>query len=159
MQLKNIIKSVGDILNIQDNATIRRCANLVLGNIAANHRDCIATQTFNVTDNKIRYSDFEKTFLRIHRINVEHSLYVNYIRVPNGRVTVKYGYIPEFINDDDEIIIPNLTEQCFTYGVLTEYAIINGMFNEARIWSDKFEAELFGTSPKNRNIVLPARAK
>jgi len=138
---------------------IKRCANLVLGNIASNHRECVATQTFNVTDGRIEYREFKKNFLKVRSVkigtrNVSHSLFINFMAVPNGRVTVEYCFIPIFERLSQEIHVPNLSEQCFVYGVLTEYAVISGMFNEAKIWSHKFETELFGTNPKYKKLVL-----
>ena len=162
MKLEKIIETASEVLNVQDPAILKRCANLVLGNIAANYRDCIATQIFTVTTEKIQYSQFEKTFLKVKSVihggqEVDYSLFVDFVKVPNGKVTVEYCYIPVFVNANDDITVPNLSEQCFVYGVLTEYAIISGMFNEAKIWGEKFEQGLFTSNPKYKQLVLPRR--
>ena len=157
MKLKDIIKASAEILNVQDDAILKRCANLVLSNIAANYIDCVATQNFDVVDDRIYYDQFDKTFLKIKSINCDYSLFIDYIKVPNGQRVVEYCYIPAFENDTDEIVIPGLSESCFVFGVLTEYAIISGMMNEARIWGEKFAAGLFSSNPKNKNIVMPRR--
>jgi len=160
MKLGNIIDSAGQILNAADSVLLKRCANLVLGNIAVNYLDFTTAETFTVTNGQIDYSRFSKIFLRAKsvRINgaqIDFSLYMGYIAVPNGAVTVEYCYVPYFTSDADDIVIPGMTEQCFVYGVLTEYAIISGMFNEAKIWAEKFADGLFKNNPKYKKIRLP----
>jgi len=160
MKLKNIIKLVSEMLNVQDEKIIKRCANLVLGNIASNHRDCIAKQTFTVTNGRIDYSEFNRTFLKIVSIksggrSLEYSLFVDFIEVQNGQITVEYAFVPVFESENSSVAIPGITEQTFVYGVLTEYAIISGMVNEAKIWNHKFEEGLFATNIRNKNIILP----
>jgi len=160
MKQKNILDSAAEILGLQETSfpILRRCANLVLANIAVNHRDCEARQTFNVTDGKIEYKDFNKTFLRVKSVSTgTYSLFIDFMQVQNGRVEVKYFYVPSFLeNLEQSIHIPNLAEQTFVYGVVTEYALISGMFNEAKIWNERFEAGLFGTNEKNKRLKLRA---
>jgi len=164
MKQKNILEAAAEILGLQAASypILRRCANLVLANIAANHRECLATQTFDVTDGRIEYKDFKKTFLRVKSVSTgTYSLFIDFMQVHtphsgsgiNGRVEVTYCYIPAFSKKLGQAIrIPNLAEKTFIYGVITEYALISGMFNEAKVWNEKFEAGLFQTSEKHKNL-------
>jgi hypothetical protein len=135
---------------------------LVLANIATSYRECTASQTFDVKDGKIEYKDFDKTFLSVKKITVngaqsDCSLFIDFLGVPNGRVEVTYLFIPEFgSNPDQEIHLPSISEQTFVYGVMTEYAIISGMFNEAKGWNERFEAGLFGANDKNKTASVKA---
>lgn len=166
MKQKDVLQGAAEILGLQENnyAILRRCANLVLANIAANYRDCVATQSFSkVFDGKIEYKDFEKPFLKVKNIKVNgeeagYSLFIDFLQVRGGgKVEVIYCYVPSYTDNlDHEIRIPNLSKETFIYGVITEYALISGMFNEAKVWNEKFEVGLFGTSPKNGLIRIPA---
>lgn len=164
MKLKNVLDGAAEILGLQETnfSILRRCANLVLANIATNYRDCEASQIFDVTDGKIEYKAFNKTFLRAKNVrangaDAHYSLFIDFLGVPNGRVEVIYFYVPAYPDDlNYEIFIPNLCEQTFIYGVITEYALISGSVNEALSWNEKFEAGLFGTSEKNKNLKIAA---
>lgn len=160
MNLGSIIESASEVLNIQDTAVLKRCANLVLGNVAANYIDCEAVQAFTVNNERINYSEFSKTFLKVKSVKignslVDYSLFVDYVAVPNGKVVVTYCYVPFFLSDTEEIVVPGLSEQCFVYGVLTEYAIISGMYNEAKVWGEKFAEGLFNAHPKYKQLRIP----
>ena len=48
-----------------------------------------------------------------------------------------------------------LSSAGLTYGLLSEYAFLNGMFNEARVWSVRFEQLLFQEINGRRSITLP----
>ena len=155
MKQIDILQSAAEILGLQETSypILRRCANLVLAGLATNHRDCEATQVFNVRDGKIEYKDFSKTFLRVKSMTVPYSLFIDFMQVPNGRVEVKYFYVPNFSENLDEVIhIPNLAKETFVYGVITEYALISGMFNEAKVWNEKFTSGLFHTNEKHKNL-------
>ena len=164
MKLINVLEGAAEILGLQPTShpILRRCANLVLANIASNHRDCESKQTFTVTDGRIEYKQFDKTFLRAKSVFVNgaeanYSLFIDFIGVPNGRAEITYYYVPSYPDDlNYEIFVPNLSEQTFIYGVITEYALIAGSFNEAKAWNEKFESGLFGTSDKNKTLKLKA---
>jgi len=48
-----------------------------------------------------------------------------------------------------------LSSTGLTYGVLAEYAFQNGMFNEARVWTMRFEQLLFQEISGTRSVVMP----
>jgi hypothetical protein len=162
MKLNNIVSASAEILGLGESnrAILKRCAGLVLANIAANYRDCIAVQKFNTADGLVKYTAFDRTFLRVLSVRaggaeVPHSLYIDCIKVPAGAVEIRYAYVPAFDEEGTaDVTIPNLTEQGFTYGVLAEYAFISGMFNEAKIWNEKFEQALFNKS-KYKKVKMP----
>ena len=50
-----------------------------------------------------------------------------------------------------------LSSQGLTYGLLAEYAFLNGMFNEARVWTVRFEQLLFKEVTGAQRVTLPRR--
>jgi len=164
MKQKDILEGAAEILGLHESnfSILRRCANLVLSNIAANYRHCVIGQEFNVTDRKIEYKDFMFTFLGVKHVwlngaDAPYSPFIDFLQVPNGKVQVIYYYVPAFTEDLEQYIyVPNLSKETLIYGIITEYAIISGMFNEAKVWNERFEAGLFGKSPRNKRVRIPA---
>jgi len=151
MKLKNLIQDAANMLGIDAPqkspifSILFRCANLVVSNVACNYEDCVATQTFDVTDGRIDLSKFKKTFLKVKSCNVNYDLYINSLSVPNGMVTVQYAYIPKFTSGNNVIttVAGRLTESALLYGILAEYASISGLTDEEKRYNEKFEDLLF----------------
>jgi len=149
MELTEIIKDIVGISapKASTNFSILfRCANLVASNVAVNYKDCITTQTFNVTDKKIDFTEFEKTCLKIKSVKmsgqeIQYDLFMNRLTVPNGKITVEYAYIPKFIDSEEEVaaVMGRIDENVLLYGIVAEYACISGMKFEAKTFTDKFE--------------------
>jgi hypothetical protein len=169
MKLKNIVEASAEVLGFSEVGEgssnfniLKRCANLVLGNISADYYDFVATQEFGyVRSGRIDLVEFEKPFLKVLRVTdgvreLDYSLYIGYIKVPVGRVQVEYAYSPSFEQGDDEVNIAGLGEQGFVYGVLAEYAFISGMANEAVVWNARFEEHLFRARKAKKRVNMPA---
>jgi hypothetical protein len=113
-----------------------------------------------VTDNIIDFKSFDKTFLKIksvkkNGIEIKHDLYIDFISVPNGVVTVEYAYVPVFKSGMD--LVSNVTsiisESALLYGMLYEYSSVSGLLNEAKYFGKKFEQCLFESKKTgNRRI-------
>jgi len=63
----------------------------------------------------------------------------------------------EFKKSSDKIKDIPFSSQGLTYGLLAEYAFLTGMFNEARVWTIKFEQFLFTEIAGKKTIILPRR--
>ena len=163
MKLKKLITESAKLLGIEDQDSIlMRCANLVVSNVACNYEDFIAVQDFEVTDGKIDFKNFKKTFLKIKSVKiggreVKSDMFVNYLSVPNGRVTVEYCYIPRFTAMGNRVsdIAGKINENTLLYGIMAEYASISGLEREEKDWSDKFENLLFAGKHTGKTRRLP----
>ena len=168
MKLKDIITDAANLYGIDapEGSTnwtmLFRCANIAVTNVACNYRDCIAEQTFDVSDSIIEYTEFNKTFLKVKSVKsggreVNYDIYMNFLSVPNGRITVKYAFVPKFTSGDDDIegIIGGiLTESALLYGILAEYASICGVIEDANLYEEKFQSLLFGTKMNGKARVI-----
>ena len=157
MKLKKILEQASLILGIDENDEVNqkilfRCANLVVTNVASNYVDCIASQSFFVTDGKIMYKQFKHTFLKIKSVSCRYDLFINYIAVPNGKVDVTYAYVPEFKSKNVDI---NMNQSLLLYGILHEYAGISGLVDEEKLFGKKFEQLLFATRETGRARRMP----
>ena len=184
MKFKQIIKNVAVILGLSDvvslvNDTLKhnsqnakaelrgninfavllRCVNFVVANIATNYFPLVARQSFVVTNGRIRLSEFEKPLVSIRQIarngrEVEHKLHSGYINVPNGNLHVEYSYMPQIKTGEEQNPF-EITPSAIEYGILSEYAFISGMMNEATVWNGKF-TELLFNAKRGRGKTMPA---
>ena len=84
----------------------------------------------------------------------------NYIKTDfDGYVDIEYFYVPnKVMNLNDKILIDSkISESVFVLGVIAEYCFINGLFDDAKVWEEKFLKELNKVIKFNKNFYLPKR--
>ena len=162
MKVKNIIADCAQILGLgdvgedsPDYSILFRCANLVAANAASSYLECIETKSFHAPTGRIEFSEFNRQVLQIKEVKmngavVRHELFMGFIMVPSGTVDVTYSFIPVFEDGEDEAGIVPMSGSAFVYGILAEYAFISGMFNEAKVWNQKFEDIVYGEGKTGR---------
>lgn len=182
MKIKEIIKNAAIILGLSDvveviqsgtktqrlnNINFRvllRASNLVVANLAANFTELTQKVEINFTDGRIQLSDFPSPFVRIIRVrelgrDIDFRLFIDHValtsRQGSGIVEVEYAYLPT-VKDGEECNPFPLPAAALEYGILSEYAFISGMFNEAQVWRAKLAELLFATKRKDgRSITMP----
>ena len=61
----------------------------------------------------------------------------------NGVYVVKYAVRPTVLSMDDEVALPpKITCRILCYGIIAEYYLISGMFEEAVTWDKRFKDAL-----------------
>ena len=179
MKLKDIIMNASVTLGLQDVSMMLereapesellgntnfnllfRCANLVAGNIASNYVDTLHTEILDVVDGVLEFSAFTHRPLKIRSVVVNgmpatFELFMNNIRTRSGRATVTYAFVPSFKSVEDDAGVLNVSEHVITFGVLAEFAFVSGMFNEARVFNERFEHALFSKTMRKNSGTLP----
>ena len=181
MTLKQIIANAATILGLGDvvdlvrrnrpadellantnYSLLLRCMALVCSKIAANQFELVHGQEFNVSVlRRIYLTDLEHNLISIKRVqhngrDVDFELHLNFIQVPPGRIRLTYTFSPRIKDGSEQNPFP-LPPEILEYGVLSEYAFINGMFNEAMVWNEKMGELLFSSLHKTgRSIKMPA---
>ena len=174
MKIKKIISNVAKILGLDDvvelvenRASIKtiqenvnyslllRCTSLIVANISANFVQNVTMQSFDATDGVINLSEFSQPVQSIKQVVVngrvvDHWLYHDKLVVPKGYVIVYFTFVPK-IETGEEKVLKSLPNQVLEYGILAEYAFVSGMFNEGKVWNEKFLEMMFGI--KNRTGV------
>ena len=151
---------VGDKVNRK---ILLRCANLALWDVSSNFREFVDVQTFDVVNKRIEYSQFKRQIVRPIRVidatasEVKFEVYVGCIGVPDGRMTVTYAYLPQFTNMSDKIALVDgaINAVALFYGMLSNYASISGLTNEAAEYNAKFEKQVAQGVRCGRMRVLP----
>jgi len=181
MKFKQIIKNTAEILGLSDvvelineDATIEelnnnsnyrlllRCSALVVANLATHYSELTATQRFNVSvGGRIDFSSFDNPPISIKSARqngerVRFTTFIDHIIVPRtGQVDVVYTYLPK-VTTGDEINPFPIPHATIEYGILAEYAFIQGMMCEAQVWNAKFGEMLFSVKQKNgKSIKMP----
>ena len=106
-----------------------------------------------ITENKVKYGDLQRKARRIMGVHdcdnheLKYKLYTTYMAFPkkdNGQnCFVRYCYVPQEttidgISEFDE----GLFKDILKYGVCAEYCLLQGDFEQAGLWTEKYKKEI-----------------
>lgn len=138
--------------NLKKTDVCLKCYNDAQFEVATKYLPIIAEEIFG--GGKILYKSFKHTPSKILRVseNGERTDYengVDYLTVKNGKIVVRYEYIPadKSINDEFDYANTKIGKTPFAYAVAASYCLITGRYSEAKNWESRF-SEYLETSPK-----------
>ena len=164
MKVSEVIELSALLLDIELTEDIRnnlvRCYNLVEQELATDYFPILEVDKFFHVEDKIYYKDFSrkpymlKGIQDFHGDSVSFRLapeYINLIKNYNGGTFfVKYYYLPE-----DKELYSNSTYSAeyisiLKYGIAAEYCLMQGNFEQAKIYSDKYKERIKLKGPKKK---------
>ncbi|MBQ8322562.1 MAG: hypothetical protein IJX91_01200 [Clostridia bacterium] len=123
-----------------------RCFNLVENELALDYLPLYAEDEFESTTGAIYYTQFERGVVRVLGVEDEwgnaaaFKLFPEYLKTQSGKVRVRYTYTPEAKGLDGESdFVLNASVRLFAYGIAAEYALANGLFEDAAVWDKKYK--------------------
>ena len=156
MKVKEIIELSAELLGIklmdENIETLLHCYNLVENELAVDYFPLLAMDKVYIKENKIKYIDLKKQVRRILKVQdyqndeVKYNILPEYLELAknyNGHLFfVKYHYIPEEKTIEDNCEYDNRMKQALKYGVCAEHCIMQGDFQSASIFDDKYKSEI-----------------
>lgn len=180
MQVENVIKQALLRLGIDDryamdnlpeddsviNALIR-CINVVISEIASDYIEVRKVEKFTITSGVILYDNFAERLINVRKVTgdgggkVVFKLYPSYLKVEAiGDVVVEYCYLPKTVGLGDSIeLSPKVTELLMLNGVLGEYCMINGRYEDSMIYDKRYREMLKIATLPTREIKLKVTSK
>ena len=154
MTVRKVIEESAELLGVEltdKNLEIWLNAyNNVENELAMDYFPLRAVDKVLITENKVKYGDLQRKAWRIMGVcdenskEVKYKIYPQYMTIDkkyNGKYClVRYAYVPKEKKIDD---ISDFEEGMFkdilAYEVCSEYCIINGDFEQGKLWDDKYK--------------------
>lgn len=138
-----------------------RAINNVYDDLITQYAPFVEEKTF--TGNKIKFSDFEKDIAKVLEVRTVKGDKPRYLTTSDGLVfastdayRVIYSYRVEPFSGNDNIILPFISITTLAYGISAEYCILDGLFDEAEVWLEKYKEALQGVFRRTKNIKMRA---
>lgn len=144
-------------LNSEDAEEVKKlisCYNITVSELSEEYLPLIYQEDLNSNDNKFYYSNFTKTPIEIKSVykkstdcltgketSLDFKVYPTYFEANDNTVSVEYEYLPKYasdINEESEYLNSVISDRVLAEGVVAEYCIIKGMFEQALMWRDRF---------------------
>lgn len=164
MKVSEVIELSALLLDIELTEDIRnnlvRCYNLVEQELATDYFPILEVDKFFHVEDKIYYKDFSRKPYMLKGIQDFHGDSVSFRLAPEyitliknyygGTFFVKYYYLPE-----EKELYSNSTYgaeyiSILKYGIAAEYCLMQGNFEQAKIYSDKYKERIKLKGPKKK---------
>lgn len=136
----------GDNTYEQEALLLLDCFSTVENDLALNYFPLRAEDLLRTVTGAVQFSAFAHSPVRIISVKndegkeVEFSVYPQYLKTGAGTFQVTYTYTPDKVAIEDEgnfgIAVP---ENLIVFGVLAEFCIAQGRFEEGTIWEKKYK--------------------
>ena len=145
-----------------------RAFNFVENETALDYCPLKQEEKLDVIENKIFYNDFSKTPVYIRKVVcggglarfAPRSAYVLLTQGWQGSAEVTYDYIPKTkteFSEVSEFTDTNVSARLLSYGVASQYLIVNGETGRAAIWDKKYREALRSANVLKRTVSVRSR--
>lgn len=123
------------------------CLNIVANDIAGQYCKLITIEEVNFIDNSFNIDQLSKKVNNIFAVKDKNGLRKNFKIIDNkiicdnsGKFIVEYSFYPNAFGKDDNLNVfgGKVSLKTFALGVASEYCFVNGFFDDAKIWEERF---------------------
>ena len=129
-----------------------QCYNLVEKELALDYFPLKAEDTMLSFTGRVEFNQLAHAPVRILEVKnekgekLDFELFPAYLKAKEGTLTVVYTYTPQDKWAFDECEYGNsVSETMFLYGTLAQYALMQGMYEEALVWDKKYKKAIEDT--------------
>ncbi|MBQ3047947.1 MAG: hypothetical protein IJD48_02910 [Clostridia bacterium] len=124
-----------------------KCLNIVIDDICSQYQTLKTYEEVDVSADGFEIKKLSKKINQILHIKTPNELKLCFKIVDNkivcdyvGKIFVEYSYYPEKLKKDDCLDYFNgtISTKTIALGVASEYCFVNGFFEDAKIWEQRF---------------------
>ncbi len=139
-----------------------KCFNLVRNEIVCEYMPIVNMERVICHDGKINFNQFKKKVVDIISVkdnfgnNVKFKIFDDFMLVEGGDVLVCYNSSTDELDLDGEFF-STISDRVYAYGVVREYYFIQTLYEDAKVWDERFKSSLQIFERKKGDTVLPRR--
>ncbi len=143
-----------------------KCCNLVVNQIATEYYTFKDKKKVSSTNGKINYSSISfypiVDIIKVKRggVDVKYVCHSTYLEVPVGEIEVEFAFTPSpatMVSSNIELYNYKINPRVIAYGVVAEYYYINGIYDDATIWDNRFKTSLNGIVRPKKDVIIKSR--
>lgn len=145
-----------------------KCANLVIKEIVTDYIPLIETEETETSDGKINYEKLLHRVLEILSVkDMKTGISTNFRMNPTEcilenkniqKAEVRYSYLPVDIDIDEQCpVSPLVSAKTLALGICAEYSLIEGMYEQSVMYSDRFKEDMRTAIRKKGEIKIKPR--
>lgn len=137
-----------------------RCYNTVENEVALDYIPLIIEEQFETETGVIYYEQLSQKPIRIVKTkdawdnDIKCRIFPEYLKTQAGKITVCYACVPqEKTLEDESAFTQRVSKRLLVYGVLSEYCLASGLYEESAVWEKKYKdavASAYRAKPAKR---------
>ena len=149
--------------NAQANALLT-CFHTVENELALDYFPRRIEETLQTQTGAIVYEELSKKAVRILFVHDEwgnelpFKTFPEYVKTQSGKITIGYCYLPEektLAGECDFKLFVSV--RMMAYGIAAEYALQNGMFEDAAVWNKKYKDAICAAYKNFKSVKIKQR--
>ena len=139
-----------------------KCFNLVNNEIVSEYMPSVKQESIFTSDGKVDFSSLQDRLVNIVSIKslnglpLKFEVFDNFLITKKGNIVIKYNAMPKELNFEDEFT-STIPERVYAYGVVKEFYFIQALYEDAKIWDERFKNSIETFLRKKGNTFLPRR--
>ncbi len=139
-----------------------KCFNLVRNEIVSEYMPIVKMERILANEGKIYFDQFDGKVIDILSVkdrfgnSVKYKIFDGYMTVERPDVFVYYNSSVDELGIDDQFY-STISERVYAYGVVREYYFIQTLYDDAKVWDERFKASLQTFERKKGDTILPRR--
>ena len=163
-EIKEALAS-GETLSAQQSEKVDKlltAVNLVCDEVAREYQPILQVENFVVKNFKLPLCDFAFEVADILSVkdklgrNVKYKIFEDYVFVCGREIEVIYSSVPDALGIDDDFF-STLPERAIAYGAAREYFFMNGKYDDANAWEERFKNSLQVLLRRKSEVKMPRR--
>ncbi len=135
-----------NLMDTEEVDALLRCFNLVESELAFDYLPLYVEEEVETETGVVYYSELSNAVVRVVKVEDEWGndspfrLFPEYLKTQGGRVKIRYAYAPTpktLTGESDYRLYASV--RLFSYGVAAEYALAQGLFEDAAVWDKKYK--------------------
>lgn len=140
------------------------CFHTIENELALDYLPLYAEKEIFSQSGAVYFSQLDKAAVRIVSVqdewgnDLKYELFPQYLKTQQGKIKIRYSYTPEKKSLTDKSDFgARVSARLFAYGMAAEYAVQNGLFQEAGVWESKYKDAIAAAYRATPNKKIASR--
>ncbi len=139
-----------------------KCFNLVHEEIVSEYLPVLNVERVKTENGRVKLDFLKAKISHIIAVkdvlgdNIKYDKFENYIMTSEYEVEIWYNSLPNELTIDDEFST-SLPARVYAYAVVREYYFLQTLYEDAKVWDERFLASIENFARKKGETVLPRR--
>lgn len=136
------------------------CYNLIADEIACEYFPLEKSEELHSDNGEFYFTSFSESLLEIKKVlsdktEIPYEFKSTHLKCDKNKIFVTYEYRPKkkTLEENSDNFSTKLTDRIIAYGICAEYSLLCGLFEESKMWNERFKEGILSSLRKKNQKV------